>query len=119
MVDGTLTIANCGTSSIQKNSIINSFIETQRLTLSDVKSVVLHVGKNCKKLCPKLKVHEKEMRVVDSVRYLGDIISATGAQRPCVEDRRCKGWGKLAEVTCILSKMGPIEVGMKLRDKNI
>ena len=104
MVDGTLTIANCGTSSILNNSIINSLIETQRLTLSDVKSVVLHVGKNCKKLCPKIKVHEKELKVVYSVRYLGDIISASGALWPSVEDKRCKGLGKLAEVTGILSK---------------
>lgn len=98
MVDDTLAINDCGTSSIKKNSIINSFIETQRLTLSHEKSVVFHVGKKCKHFCPKLKVHDKDMKSADSVRYLGDIISASGSIRPCVEDRRSKGWGKLAEI---------------------
>jgi hypothetical protein len=34
MVDDTLAIARCGVSSVQKNAVINSFIDTQRLTLS-------------------------------------------------------------------------------------
>ena len=46
MIDDTLSISKCGNSSVQKNAILNSFIETQKLTLSEEKSVVLHVGKN-------------------------------------------------------------------------
>ena len=87
------------------------------------KSVVFHVGeKKCKKFCPKLKVHEKQMKSADTVRYLGDIISASGSIRPCVEDRRSKGWGKLAEIKGILSEMPnvrQIEVGLKLREAKI
>ena len=104
-----------------KNSDINSFIETQRLTLSYEKSVVIHVGKKCK-FCPKLKVHKKQMKSADTVRYLGDIISSSGSIRPCVEDRRSKGWGKLAEIKGILSelpKVRQIEVGLKLRETKI
>ena len=44
MVDDNLAIQKCGTSSLQKNAVINSFIEMQRLTLSEEKSVFLHVG---------------------------------------------------------------------------
>ena len=89
IVDDKLAIAKCGTSSVIKNSVINSFIETQRLRLSEEKSVVLHIGrKKCKQPCPKLKVHNNEMRTAKSVRYLGDVISASGSLRPCVEDRR-------------------------------
>ena len=59
MVDDILAISECGTNSIVKNAVINSFIETQRLTLSKDKSQVVHIGKsyNCKEVCPKLKVH--------------------------------------------------------------
>ena len=86
MVDDNLAINKCGITSVQKNAVINSFMETKRLTLSEEKSVVLHIRKKSKykTLCPKLKVHDNEMKSADSVSYLGDIISASGALRPCV-----------------------------------
>ena len=86
MVDDTLAIARCGVSSIQKNAAINSFFDTQRLTLSASKSVVLHIGKSskCEQQCPTLRVHGSVMKQADSVRYLGDIVSASGALRPCI-----------------------------------
>ena len=107
MVDDTLAFAECGVPSIQKNSVINSFIETQRLTLSSSKSVVLHIGKQskCKQQCPTLRVHNSVMKTADSVRYLGDIVSASGSMRPCLEDRRNKGWAKLADISAILSEL--------------
>ena len=37
MVDDTLTIANCGRQSVSKNAVLNSFIENNRLTLSEGK----------------------------------------------------------------------------------
>ena len=37
MVDDNLAISKCGTSSVMKNAVINSFIEMQRLTLSKEK----------------------------------------------------------------------------------
>ena len=39
MVDDNLAITKCGISSLQKNAVINSFIEMQQLTLSEQKSV--------------------------------------------------------------------------------
>ena len=91
MVEDNLAIGKCGTSSLQKNSVINSFIEMQRLTLSQDKSVVLHVGRECKNQCPKLKVHQNDMKVSQTVRYLGNIILSSGSLCPCIEDRRSKG----------------------------
>ena len=124
MVDDNLSISNCGMSTVQKNAVINSFIETQRLTLSKSKSVVIHVGKasKCKQSCPTLKVHNHIMKTVQSQRYLGDIITATGTQRETVEDRRNSGWGKLSEITGILSELPQVrkvEVGLKLREAKI
>ena len=122
MVDDNLAIQKCGTSSLQKNAVINSFIEMQRLTLSEEKSVVLHVGRKCKKQCPQLKVHERDMKSAQTVRYLGDIVSASGAMRPCIEDRRNKGWGKVSELKGILSELPAIrrvEIGLKLREAKV
>ena len=121
MIDDTLAISKCGTGPIQKNASLMSFIESQRLTMSKTKSVVLHVGKKskCTKPCPTLRVHESEMKVTDSVRYLGDIVSATGTRRPCIDDRRSKGWAKVAEIEGTLTympDMKKVEVGLKLRE---
>ena len=95
MVDDNIAIAQCGTSSVIKNSVINSFFDTQRLSLSEEKSVVLHIGrKKCSKPCPTLKVHDSIMKKTQSARYLGDVISASGSMGPSIEDRRNKGWGR-------------------------
>ena len=62
------------------------------------------------------------MKTADSVRYLGDIVSANGSMRPCIEDRRNKGWAKLADISAILSEMPDIrriEVGLKLREAKL
>ena len=67
-------------------------------------------------------MHENEMKSVESVRYLGYIISSSGALRPCVENRRNKGWGKIAEIAGILSelpKMRRIEIGLTLREAKL
>ena len=40
-----------------------------------------------------MKVHKSNMKEVSSVRYLGDIIAATGGARESIEDRRNKRWG--------------------------
>ena len=122
MVDDNLAIQKCGTSSLQKNAVINSFIEMQRLTLSEEKSSVLHVGRKCKNQCPKLKVHQSDMKSSDTVRYLGDIISASGSLRPNIEDRRSKGWGKVSEIKGIISELPEIrriEIGLKLREAKL
>ena len=124
MIDDTLSISKCGNSSVQKNAILNSFIETQKLTLSEDKSVVLHVGKKskCKQPCPTLKVHKKIMKDVPSVKYLGDIISARGGTKASIDNRRNKGWGKVAEIAGTLTEMPSqhrFEVGLKMRESKL
>ena len=56
------------------------------------------------------------------MRYLGDIVSASGAMRPCIEDQRNKGWGKVSELKGILSELPAIrrvEIGLKLREAKV
>ena len=62
------------------------------------------------------------MQKADSVRYLGDIVSASGSMRPCIEDRRNQGWAKLAEISAILSELPDIrrvDIGLKLRETKL
>ena len=93
----------------------------QRLTLSREKSAVIHVGpkSKCKTQCPKLNVHNSEMKEADSIKYLGNIVTTNGGNADTIEDRRNKGWGKVATILGILSEvdMGSrrVEVGLLLR----
>ena len=43
---------------------VNSFVESQRLTLSTEKIVVVHIGKKskCKTTCPTIKIHKQSMQ---------------------------------------------------------
>ena len=122
MVDDTLAVADCGNKSIRKNAVVNSFIETQRLTLSKEKSVVLHFGKEskCDLPCPSLKVHKESMKKEETTKYLGNILSTKGGLDATVEDRRNKGWGKISTIMGILSEVdmgvNQLEAGLLLRE---
>ena len=121
MVDDTLGVSECGISAIRKNSVINSFMDTQRLKLSKEKSVAVHIGaaKKCTLPCPSLKVHSDPMDSRDKTRYLGNIISSKGGVSDTIEDRRKIGWGKISTIMGILDEvdMGAnrIEAGLMLR----
>ena len=121
MVDDTLGISNCGTEAIGLNSAINFFVESQRLTMSEAKSVVVHIGKKHRNTlpCPTLKVHNTKMKEAESTKYLGNLITSSGGVRQTVEDRRSKCWGKLATIKGILSEVdlgdNRVQVGLILR----
>ena len=121
MVDDTLGVTNCGEESIKKNSVINSFVETQKLELHSDKSVVVHVGNvnKCSNMCPELKVHKEKMHDVESTKYLGNCVTTRGGVRATIEDRRNKGWGKVSQVMAILGEVAlgrnRVEAGLILR----
>ena len=122
MVDDTLSISECGNRTIAKNAMINSFIENQRLTLSEDKSVVVHIGSQnkCKTPCPDLKIHENRMKNVKSTKYLGDVLSEKGGVQETIECRIKRGWGKVSQILGLLSDIpsGPhrIKLALKLRE---
>ena len=111
----------CGSTAIKLNATINAFIESQRQALSEEKSVVIHVGNNtkCKTSCSELRVHKSIMHKATSVKYLGNIVTPQGGLTETLEDRRNKGWGKVAIIEGLLSEvdMGSrrVEVGLMLR----
>ena len=70
MVDDTLGVSECGVRSVEKNAVLNSFMETHRLRMHKEKSVVIHVGKTkkCSIPCPELKVHMDTMQEVEKTK---------------------------------------------------
>ena len=59
MVDDVLSIQKCGRDSIQINQVIDSFMESEKLTLSNKKCHNVHIGQR-KEKCKDLKVHNKK-----------------------------------------------------------
>ena len=98
MVDDTLGVSKCGVQSVEKNSVINSFVEAHKLQMHEDKSVVVHVGnvRKCEMTCPTLKTHNNKMHETKSTKYLGHILSQNGGVKETIEDRRNKGWGKVS-----------------------
>ena len=104
MVDDMLTIQKCSEKSVKMNSVINAFIESKKLKLSETKCHRIHIQKhqNNEKGCKKLKVHEKEMCESDKQKYLGDIVDESGKLRNTIEDRKNHGQGIVSEIVAIL-----------------
>ena len=50
---------------------------------------------------PKLKIHKTQMKENISAKYVGNFVSSSGGVYEIVEDRRTKGWGKVATIKCI------------------
>ena len=125
MVDDTLTIGECGSQSVSKNAVLNSFIENHRLTLSEDKSVIIHIGnpKKCQVKCPSLRVHEKKMKVATTAKYLGNIVSEKGGSHDTIEKRRSEGWGKVSQIMGLVSEIPPgifrLQIGLRMRETKL
>ena len=121
VVDDTLAVSECGNKAIAKNAAVNSFVETKRLELHKDKSVVVHIGKpsKCESTCPTLKVHKENMPSTNVTKYVGNYVTSTGTNKTTIEDRRNKGWGKVASIMGMLEEVGVgphrVEAGLLLR----
>ena len=124
-MDDNLGVSKYGQQAVKKNAILNSFIENQRLELSEEKSAVIHIGnsRKCKETCPVLKVHDHDMKTASSAKYLGDIVSERGGSQDTIEKRRSEGWGKIAQIMGLLSEVTcgdyRIQIGLKLRESKL
>ena len=119
MIDDIAGVARCGDDSIILNSIVNSKIESKKLKFNLKKCVVMHVGPN-RADCPKLKVHETEMQLVETQKYLGDVISNSGSNSDNIKDRCDKGYSAISQIKSFLKDVGfgrfDIQTGLLMRD---
>ena len=103
MVDDVLAKHKCGPQSSRINQVINTFMESENLTLSENKCHNIHIGKN-KERCNELKVHNKTMHESGKEKYLGEIIEKSGNQRATIKDRKSKGYGIVGQIIGITSE---------------
>ena len=122
MVDDILSIQTCSEKAVQINAVINAFIESKKLTLSESKCKKIHISKQKgnETNCPVLKVHDKKMNSTDKDNYLGDIVHSSGQIRHTIEQRRDRGYAIVAEIIAILDDIPlgkyKIDIGLKLRE---
>ena len=121
MVDDVLDINKCGNESVIANSIVNTFIDTIKLKLSDKKCHKIHIQKkHGVKNCPDLKVHTEDMHDSDKEKYLGEYIVSSGKLTPNIESRRNKANGIISDILTILEDIPlgnrKLEMGLKLRE---
>ena len=118
MVDDILGVQQCSAKSRQLNSVINTFINMEKLKLSSTKCSNIHIGK-ANTECHKLKVHENIMKCSKQESYLGDIIHESGKVRHNIERRKSKGYGIIANILAIVNEIPlahwKVEAGLKLR----
>ena len=91
MVDDILSIQKCSQSE-KINAVINAFIESKKLKLSEKKCSRIHLGKTTKD-CLDLKVHQTKIKNSKQEKYLGDIVDCTGSIKATVQERISRGWG--------------------------
>ena len=77
MIDDLLVMDLCSSSGIITNSVVNSFVESKRLSFGIKKCHKMHVGPPSA-VCPPMKVHGQVMEESKREKYVGDIISHTG-----------------------------------------
>ena len=142
MVDDLLSVTECGIESVKVNGYLNSKTNIKKLQFGEDKCKKLHIGRK-NHMCPDLFVDtwklEKEdenkkgiknlkdvfsgdslMEEVDSVKYLGDILSMDGKNKKNIESRKGKAWGAVRQIISILNEtcFGPFyfEMAMVLRN---
>ena len=119
MVDDELTIAECGPDATLTNAVMNTFTESKKLRFGIKKCNKMHIGPETL-VCEDIKVHEDVGKTVTKDKYVGDVLTADGANTENIEERADKGYGIVNEILSILSEipLGPyrISVGLKLRE---
>ena len=103
-IDDTCAATRCGAQSVEMNALINTFIESKKLYFNTTKCFLIHLGPK-KDECCTLKVHEENMKKVDSEKYLGDVLSNSGNNEN-IENRQKQGTKTISNLLSILKEIG-------------
>ena len=104
MVDDILGIQQCSRKSLNLNTVINTFIDVEKLKLSSAKCHNVHIGRDVS-ACHTLKVHGSPMAENRQEKYLGDIIDNSGKSEPNIEKRKSRGFGIVANILAIINEI--------------
>ena len=91
MVDDVLAVQTCNKSQ-QLNTVINTFMELEKLTLSKTKCHKLYMAKN-ERQCQDMKVHGESVKNTKTEKYLGDLIATEATNQTWQRDYPVDGGG--------------------------
>ena len=101
MVDDILGIQKCSPQSEQLNTAVNSFMEYEKLTLSENKCHKVHIGKPNSN-CQELKVHGRPMHESSKEKYLVDIVHKSATNKENITARVAKGYSTVNTILALL-----------------
>ena len=110
-VDDLNAIAKCGRDSVELNTFLNTQIELKKLSFHTAvkpqisKCVKMHVGKPNSE-CPTLKVHHQDMTEVTEVKYLGEVVMASGKNTRNFQEKIQKGTVLVFQILKIIKSVG-------------
>ena len=104
MIDDIMAFQECNNKSRKINAVVNTFMDLEKLTLSEKKCHKIHMGK-INQSCPKLKVHGKDMAEVSHDKYLGDIVDCSATNKLNIEQRTGKGYGIVNQILAIVKEV--------------
>ena len=117
MVDDVLAIQRCSSKSQEVNTMINTFMDLENLTLSISRCHNIHIG-NRKNECPDLKGDGSKMENSDQEVYLDDIINKNTKARPNLDKRKGIGYGAANNIMAISNEVPlahlKIQAGLQL-----
>ena len=106
MVDDIMVLGKYSSlQTLQSNSVVNSFMNIKKLTLSETKCHTVHIGRRTSKECSGLKIENTQMNQETTVKYLGDKVNITGSIKATVEERRGKAFGITADILSIANSV--------------
>ena len=120
MVDDIITASECGITSVTNNAIVNAFIDSKKLKLSESKCAKIHIGdKTSFENCSQHSVREELMKSSEKEKYVGDILNKNATSSDTLKNRKIRGYAVLSQMTSILSDIPlgkrRIEMGLELR----
>ena len=101
MVDDVISVNKCSEKSLISNATISTFMDLNKLKLSEPKCSKIDIGKKCDQ-CPQLYVNDKPKKEIHGEKYLGDMISSDGKLDKTIQQRTQKAYTYLAEIKALL-----------------
>ena len=93
LIDDIIAVSTCSPKYVLTNATIHTGKNTRQTSGAwSQKCFQMHIGKSCESW-PLLNIHGKEMSKVESVKYLGQIITSNGRLESDISERYNKGMG--------------------------
>ena len=121
MIDDCLTFSSCSNNVIIINEIINSRVKMKKLKFNTDKCFKMHVGRRkTEDKCPKIRVHDEEVKSSSEIKYLGDWVSPLLNNKRNIDERVNKSIGTTSQILSLLRQVSLgfhfVEIGLIFRE---